>query len=216
MLALFTAVHGFAHSPEGPGHCLPPWLLGEEHVVAHVDDVDKCVELTQTAREVYLAEGAKAMTAYLESTYAYEDGIHDEAHVQTPYAFVFLPPADLDVSVDDFTRDADLYVHPFYRPLGLLNLTFPAGSSMYTSYGLRARNARTKPEGFVWTNHNDLHTTKSQIIDGVHVETDELHRKDYIDVILDGLKGTELEGRRLIVSCGYAELGVLGPTQATA
>jgi len=178
----------------------------------HVLDAAECFKITQTARQVQLSEGAVAMREYLQSTFAYEGGA-----VITPYAWAHLIPANLSISVDEYTFNSEFVAHPFLEP-GPFNTTFTG--SQYAQMELELANAQTKLEGYVWTSHNKFGTTKAEAlpdadqIEAINTRGGAGHYKEYISILLDGTAGTEYEGRRFVVPCGFAEFGELGPTEA--
>ena len=225
LLLAGSTARAFSSSPRSPeAGCSPEWL-GKEHV-AHVADVEQCSEQTQTAADTLLAEGFEAMRAYINSTYVFTEGDDDNAgRIQLPYTFGHLLPADLEVSVEDFGPNMVIVIHPFFLTPALRSHSMPSYFPLPLKGRYRdevaLRNAKTKREGYVWIIADEYDTLKSETnyhnkasLTNTTWDWNTLkHRKDYINILLDGPKGSEYEGRRLIVSCGYQELGALGPTE---
>ena len=176
----------------------------DEHS-AHVADVEASIRLLEGAREAYL--DGKDLRAHVEGTHEFAA----DGHVNHPYMYVWLLPEKLDgLTVEDFTSQSEYFAHPF-QTLGPINHpVHKEDSAAYAAFQTDLDNARTKHDGYVWTVNYNFHSKQSHTNDGAHFEDD--HRKEFLRLLLDG-RGPH-KGRRFILSAGFAETGVLGPTQS--
>jgi len=192
----------------GAGHDRPTASIGggthRDERSAHVADVETCINLLEGTREAYL-DGAD-LKAYLNGTYNFDA----DGHVIQPYVYVWLLPENLgNLSVEDFTGGAEYFAHPFQTlgPVG--HPVHEEGSSPYKAFAADLEHAQSKHDGFVWAVNYNFHTKKSHKSDGAHFEDE--HNKEFIRLLLDGR--SDYAGRRFIASCGFAEAGLLGPSE---
>jgi len=220
---LWMASCGFSEAGLlGDTDCISPYA----HLYHH-SDLSACMNSTQRTRQLYLRTGdAEAMRAFVQSSYEYEAGV-----IKPPYTFILLHPADLDISVDQLVSTTEVYLHPFLDS-GPFNRTFPKDGGAYHLWSTMWHPAaKTKPEGSVNVSYTtDFSSGQAQRLgndgdedggvdldsiltsDFASQESVKLHRKNNLDVLLDGLDGTLYAGRRFRASCCYSELDYIGPT----